>query len=228
MIHESWSYGVEKYISLIGGCSYPANANNPIKEEFLWDGYPQKESAPYSIAKKMSLVQSNAYRKQYGFNSIILAPGNLYGPHDNFDLKASHVIPALIRKFNEAKKNKIKKIDVWGTGSAIRDFIFIEDACEAIFLAIQNYNDSELVNISSGCAISIRELVELIADLTGYEEEIYWDTTKPEGQLMKVFSVERMKNYLDYETSHTLREGIFKTIKWLNNNYSSARLSVDK
>ena len=227
MIHESWSAGVEKYITLIGGCSYPANANNPIKEEFLWDGYPQKDSAPYSIAKKMSLVQSNAYRQQYDFNSIVLAPGNLYGPHDNFDLQASHVIPALIRKFNEASKNKIKKIDVWGTGRAIRDFIFIEDACEAIFLSIQNYNDSELVNISSGCAVSIRELVELIAELTGYEGEIHWDATKPEGQLKKVFSVERMKGYLDYQTSHSLREGISKTIKWLDNNYSSAKLSVD-
>jgi GDP-L-fucose synthase len=228
MMHESWRAGVEKYITLIGGCSYPANANNPIKEEFLWEGYPQKESAPYSIAKKMSVVQSNAYRQQYNFNSIVLAPGNLYGPHDNFDLQASHVIPALIRKFSEASKNKIEKIDAWGTGRAIRDFIYIEDACEAIFLSMQNYNESELVNISSGEAVSIRELVELIADLTSFQGEINWDSSKPEGQLEKVFSVERMKKYLDYQTSHTLREGITKTIKWLDNNYSLARLSVSK
>jgi GDP-L-fucose synthase len=227
MIHESWAAGVKKYITLIGGCSYPSNAKNPIKEDYLWDGYPQSESAPYSLAKKMSVVQSDAYRKQYAFNSIVLAPGNLYGPHDNFDLNASHVIPALIRKFKEAIEGNSKIIDVWGTGRAIRDFIYIEDACEAIFLCIQNYNHSKLLNISSGTSVSIRELVELIAELTGYDGKIHWDSSKPDGQLNKVFSVNRMNQKIGYQTSNSLREGIRKTIIWLDNNYSSAKLSVD-
>jgi GDP-L-fucose synthase len=226
MLHESWRAGVGKYVTLIGGCSYPAHAQNPIKEEDLWNGYPQPESAPYSIAKKMSVVQAEAYRRQHGFDAVVLVPGNLYGPHDNFDLQASHVIPALIRRFHEARLAGQDEVSAWGTGRAVRDFIYVEDACEAIVVAVEKYSDANIMNISSGTRVTIRELVELVAELTRYGGRVVWDSTKPDGQLLKGFDVTRMKRILGYTPKTTLREGLTKTIAWFEANRDSARLSV--
>jgi GDP-L-fucose synthase len=224
VLHEAWRAGVQKYITLIGGCSYPANAPSPIKETELWNGYPQPESAPYSLAKAMSVVQAQAYRQQYGFNAVVLVPGNLYGPYDNFDLKNAHVIPALIRKFYEAKMSGQDEVVAWGTGKPVRDFIYVEDACEAIILAAETYNGSEIINISSGVQTAIRELVETIAELIGYQGRIRWDTSKPDGQMYKGFDVTRMREWLGYHPRTSLREGLRKTIEWFRANYANARL----
>ncbi len=224
MLHESWEAGVEKYISLIGGCSYPATAPSPIAETELWSGYPQIESAPYSIAKKMSVVQAQAYRQQHGFNAIVLVPGNVFGPHDNFDLENSHVIPALIRKFYEARLNHQDVVIAWGSGKPVRDFIFIEDACEAILLAAENHNNADILNLSSGVQTSIKELVETVAELVGYQGVIQWDTTKPDGQMYKGFDVTKMHDRLGFHCRVSLREGLEKTISWFQSNYAAARL----
>lgn len=224
VMHEAWRADVQKYITLIGGCSYPSLAPNPIKETELWEGYPQWESAPYSLAKAMSVVQAQAYRQQYDFNAIVLVPGNLYGPYDNFDLNNAHVIPALIRKFYEARQSGQSEIIAWGTGRPIRDFIYIEDACDAIILAAKNYNSSEIINISSGVQTSIRELVETIAELTGYQGRVGWDDSKPDGQLYKGFDVTRMHEVLGYRCRTSLREGLQKTIKWFEAHYSMSPL----
>jgi GDP-L-fucose synthase len=226
VMHEAHQAGVEKYISLIGGCSYPATAPSPIKETELWNGYPQAESAPYSLAKAMSVVQAQAYRKQYGFNTIVLVPGNLYGPFDNFDLENSHVIPALIRKYYEAKQNGQNEITAWGTGKPMRDFVYVEDACEAILKATEIYNGAEIINISSGIQTTIKELVETVAEVVGFTGTINWDTTKPDGQMYKGFDVTRMREWLGFECKTSLREGLQKTFAWFEENHTSARLKV--
>jgi len=208
VIHEAYLSGVEKLITLIGGCSYPAGAPSPISEDQLFNGYPQPESAPYSLAKAMSVVQAQAYRKQYGFNAIVLVPGNLYGPHDNFDLESSHVIPALIRKFHEARKKGLKKVAVWGSGKPVRDFIYVEDACKVIVRAAEIYNEPDIINVSSGKGISIAELVDLVAEVVGFDGEIVWDRSKPDGQMIKIFDVKRMKAKLG--GSRKLISGIWR------------------
>ncbi len=219
VMHEAKEHGVEKFIALIGGCSYPAHAPSPIKEEDMWEGYPQPESAPYSLAKKMSIVQAQAYRQQFGFNAIVLVPGNLYGPHDNFSLKNSHVIPALIRKFYEAKKEGKDEVVSWGSGKPTRDFIYVGDAVEAIITALEDYNEPDIVNISSGTEVSIKDLVETIAELTQFKGKVVWDATKPDGQLYKGFAVERMRKKLGFEPKTDLRSGLAKTIEWFEKNY---------
>lgn len=226
MLHEAWQAGVEKYISLIGGCSYPATAPSPIAETELWNGYPQAESAAYSVAKKMSVVQAQAYRQQHGFNAIVLVPGNVYGPHDNFDLENSHVIPALIRKFHEARVNQQNEVVAWGSGKPVRDFIFIEDACQAILLAAEKHNSGDIINLSSGVQTTIKELVETVAALVGYQGTIHWDTTKPDGQMYKGFDVTRMHDQLGFHCRFSLREGLEKTIDWFQANYAAARLEA--
>ncbi|MEK6320319.1 MAG: GDP-L-fucose synthase [Acidobacteriota bacterium] len=226
MLHEAWRAGAQKYIALIGGCSYPATAPSPIAETELWNGYPQSESAPYSIAKKMSVVQAQAYRQQHWFNAVVLVPGNLYGPHDNFDLENSHVIPALIRKYYEARLTGQDEVIAWGTGKPVRDFIYVEDACQAIMKAAENYDGGEIINISSGVQTTIRELVETVAELTGYRGQLRWDTSKPDGQMYKGFDVTRMREQLGYECRTSLREGLQKTILWFEANYAAARLKV--
>lgn len=225
-LHESWQAGVEKYITLIGGCSYPATAPSPIKEEEMWNGYPQIESAPYSLAKRMSIVHAQSYRQQYGFNAVVLVPGNLYGPYDNFDLENSHVIPALIRKFHEARQSGQDEVVAWGSGKPIRDFVYVDDACRAVLLASEKYNDGEIINISSGVETTIKELVETVADLTGYRGRIRWDTTKPDGQMFKGFDVSRMRDWLGFSCDTSLREGLKKTIDWFEEHYATARLNV--
>lgn len=214
VIHQAQETGVKKYITLMGGCSYPAHAPSPIEEIQLWQGYPQSESAPYSLAKAMAHELAKAYRRQFGLNAIVLVPGNIYGPHDNFDLQGSHVIPALIRKYIEAKERGDAEVVAWGSGKPLRDFIYIGDVCEAILLAAQTYDGSDLINISSGQRTSIRELVDLVAELTGFQGRVVWDTTKPDGQMDKGFAVERMKKILGFTPRTSLRGGLQKTIDW--------------
>ena len=226
VLEESRKAGVRKYVTLIGGCSYPATAPSPIAEERLWDGYPQAESAPYSLAKRMAVVAAEAYRRQHGFDAIVLVPGNLYGPHDNFDLESSHVIPALIRKFWEARRDGHPEVTAWGTGRPLRDFVYVEDACAGILRATESYSSPEIVNISSGARVSIRELVETVARLVGYEGRIVWDASKPDGQLDKGFDVTRMKAWLHHECETPLVEGLRKTLRWFEANYAHARLKV--
>jgi len=224
VLHEAQRSGVKKFITLIGGCSYPATAKNPIRESELWMGYPQPESAPYSLAKAMSVVLTQSYRQQYDFDGIVLVPGNVYGPHDNFNLNSSHVIPALIRKFHTAALEGKTEVAVWGAGKAIRDFIFVEDVCRAIWRAAETYSGGDIINISSGIPCSIRELAELVAEITGYTGRIFWDRSKPEGQMEKIFENTRMRDVLDIECITPLREGLEKTIAWFRANDATARL----
>ncbi len=224
LLHESYSAGVKKYITLMGGCSYPAHAPSPIKETELFNGMPQPESAPYSLAKAMSAIQAEAYRRQNNFNAIVLVPGNLYGPFDNFDLNNSHVIPALIRKFLEAKNSGKPEVMAWGSGRPTRDFVYVTDACEIILQAAESYNGSDIINISSGTAVTIKELTETVAELTGYPGKVVWDTSKPDGQMYKGFDVTRMKTLLGAECRTSLRAGLEKTINWYLSKPAGLRL----
>jgi GDP-L-fucose synthase len=224
--HESWRSGVRKFVTLIGGCSYPAQADNPIREADLWNGYPQQESAAYSLAKRMSVVMADAYRRQHGFDAVVLVPGNLYGPYDNFDLKNAHVIPATIRKFVEARQRGDSEIVAWGSGAPVRDFIYVRDACEVILIAAERYSGSEIINLSSGVPSTIRELIETVAELTGFQGQVRWDTSKPDGQMFKRFDVARMEEWLGYRCPTTLREGLADTIAWFEQHYDHARLAV--
>ena len=209
---------VEKFVAIGTVCAYPKFTPVPFREENLWKGYPEETNAPYGLAKKMLLVQSQAYRQQYGFNSIFLLPVNLYGPRDNFDLDSSHVIPALIRKFIEAVQTNKKEVEVWGTGKASREFLYVEDAAEAILLATERYNNPEPVNIGAGFEIKIKDLVELIAELTGFDGEIRWDTSKPDGQPRRCLDVTRAKEEFGFEAKVDFREGLKKTIAWYKYN----------
>jgi len=206
--------GVEKFVAIGTVCAYPKFTPVPFKEEDLWSGYPEETNAPYGLAKKMLLVQSQAYRQQYGFSSIFLLPVNLYGPGDNFDLESSHVIPALIRKFTDAVKNNKKEVEVWGTGKASREFLYVEDAAEGILLATERYNKPEPVNIGAGFEIKIKDLVELIAELTGFDGEIVWDATKPDGQPRRCLDVSRAKKEFGFEAKVDFRVGLEKMIEW--------------
>lgn len=205
---------VEKFVATGTVCAYPMFTPVPFKEEDLWNGYPEETNAPYGLAKKMMLVQSQAYRQQYGFNSIFLLPVNLYGPRDNFDLESSHVIPALIRKFTEAVENNKREVDVWGTGKASREFLYVEDAARGIILATEGYDKSEPVNVGAGFEIKIKDLVDLIAKLTGFEGEIKWDTSKPDGQPRRCLDVSRAKKEFGFEAKTSFEEGLKKTIEW--------------
>lgn len=211
--HESWKAGVKKFISFMGGCSYPSTAISPIDEDQMWNGYPQIESAGYSVAKKMLITQSWAYRVQHNFNSIVLVPGNVYGEWDNFNLDESHVIPALIRKYIEAQERGDKTITAFGTGRPTRDFVYAGDVAAVVPWFIKNYDSSEPVNISAGRRISIRELAETVKKATGFTGEIVWDTTKPDGQMDKIFAVSRL-NALGLSCNTTLEDGLCRTAKW--------------
>ena len=216
LMHKAWESGVKKFVALGTICSYPKFAPTPFREETLWDGYPEETNAPYGLAKKMLLVQAQAYRQQYGFNAIFLMPVNLYGPRDNFDLETSHVIPALIRKFIEAKQNRQDRVELWGDGSPTREFLYVEDAAEAVVLAAERYDDSEPVNIGSGVDISIKDLAETITEMTGFEGQIHWDTTKPNGQPRRLLEVSRAQEYFGFRARIDFREGLKKTIDWFN------------
>ena len=214
LLHECWRTGVRKFVAIGTICAYPKFAPIPFRDETLWDGYPEETNAPYGLAKKMLLVQSQAYRAQYGYNSIVLLPVNLYGPRDNFDPITSHVIPALIRKCIEAKHTGADHIVVWGDGTPTREFLYAEDAAEGILLAAEQYNGSEPVNLGSSHEISIRELVQTIARLTGVTGAIRWDTRKPNGQPRRKLDVDRAYSAFGFSARTPFAEGLQQTIAW--------------
>ncbi|MCX5749219.1 MAG: GDP-L-fucose synthase [Candidatus Saganbacteria bacterium] len=218
LIEQGRLFGIEKFVAIGTICAYPKFAPIPFKEEDLWNGYPEETNAPYGLAKKMMLVQSQAYRQQYGFNSIFLLPVNLYGPGDNFDLKTSHVIPALIRKFVEAKKRGDAQIEAWGTGNASREFLYVEDAAEGILLAAEKYDKPDPVNLGAGFEIKIRDLVDLIAKLTGFKGKVVWDPTKPDGQPRRMLDVSRAQKEFGFCAKTDFESGLKKTIEWYNNS----------
>ena len=218
LLHEAYLQNIEKFVALGTICAYPKFTSVPFKEEDIWNGYPEETNAPYGLAKKMMLVQSQAYRQQYGFNSIFLLPVNLYGPRDNFDPRSSHVIPALIKKCFDAIDAHDDKIEVWGTGSATREFFYVEDAAEAIFMATDAYNKSEPVNIGAGFEISIKELTELIAKFTGFQGKITWDKSKPDGQPRRMLDTTKALKEFMFTAKTNLTTGLIKTIDWYKEN----------
>lgn len=218
LLHEGFLAGLEKFVAIGTICAYPKFTPVPFHESALWDGYPEETNAPYGLAKKMMLVQSQAYRRQYGFNSIFLLPVNLYGPGDNFDPRSSHVIPALIKKCVDATRSKAREITVWGTGQATREFFYVEDAAEAIRLATEKYNTSEAMNLGAGFEISIKALTELIVELTGFSGRIIWDAAQPDGQPRRMLDTSRAFQELGFKAATDLREGLKKTIAWYREN----------
>ncbi|UCF61280.1 MAG: GDP-L-fucose synthase [Anaerolineaceae bacterium] len=218
LIHESWKMGVEKFVAIGTVCAYPKFTTVPFREEELWDGFPEETNAPYGLAKKMMLVQSQAYRQQYGFNSIFLIPVNLYGPRDNFNLETSHVIPALIRKCLEAQDRGDEEFVVWGDGTPTREFLYAGDAAEAIILAAEHYNASEPVNLGSGQEISIKDLAELIAQLTDFGGRLVWDTTKPNGQPRRALDISKAEELFGFRAKMPFEEGLRQTIEWYREN----------
>jgi GDP-L-fucose synthase len=218
LMHEGWKHGLDKFIAIGTICAYPKFTPLPFKEENLWDGYPEETNAPYGLAKKMLLVQAQAYREQYGFNAIYLLPVNLYGPGDNFNLETSHVIPALIRKCIEARECNAPEVILWGDGSPTREFLYVGDAAEAIVLAAERYNSSEPVNLGSGQEISIKDLAELIARLTGFSGRLVWDTSKPNGQPRRALDVRRAEEYFGFRARVPFEEGLRQTIDWYLKN----------
>jgi len=214
LMHEAWKHGVEKFVAIGTVCAYPKFTPVPFKEDDLWNGYPEETNAPYGLAKKMLLVQAQAYRQQYGFDAIYLLPVNLYGPRDNFDLESTHVIPALIRKMVEAQERGDDYVVLWGDGSPTREFLYVEDAAEGIVQAAEKYNGPEPVNLGSGQEISIKDLAETIADLTGFQGKIVWDTTKPNGQPRRALDVSRAKKYFGWQAHTSFPEGLERTVAW--------------
>ena len=223
LIHHAWQKDVSKFVAIGTICAYPKYTPIPFKEEDLWNGYPEETNAPYGLAKKMLLVQSQSYREQYGYNSIFLLPVNLYGPGDNFNPASSHVIPALIRKCLEAKEQNASEIVAWGDGSPTREFIYVDDAAEGITLATLRYNSSDPVNIGSNFEISIKDLTELIARLTGFEGEIRWDTGKPNGQPRRKLDTSRAKERFGFEAKTNFEAGLRRTIEWYANERAHGR-----
>jgi len=215
---------IEKFVCVGTACSYPKFTPTPFKEENIWNGYPEETNAPYALAKKMLLVQSQAYRDQYGFNSIYLIPANLYGPKDNFDLQVSHVIPALIRKCVEAVRKKKKSVVFWGTGKPTREFLYVEDAARGVVLATQRYDKPEAVNLGSGFEISIKSLVDLIVKLTGFKGKVIWDHSKPDGQPKRRLDTSLAEKEFGFKSKTRFENGLKETIKW----YRSSSLSTVK
>jgi len=214
LMHKAWQKGIKKFVAIGTVCAYPKFTPVPFKEDDIWNGYPEETNAPYGLAKKMLLVQSQAYREQYGFNSIFLLPVNLYGPGDNFNLRSSHVIPALIRKCIEAEIKGIKEIEVWGDGSPTREFLYVEDAAEGILLATEFYNESLPVNLGSGYEISIKELAEKIAFLSGFSGRLVWNVEKPNGQPRRGLDTKRAFEKFGFRAQKTFDEGLTNTIAW--------------
>ena len=218
LMHQAWQRGVGKFVALGTVCAYPKFTPVPFHEDDLWNGYPEETNAPYGLAKKMPLVQAQAYRQQYGFNSIFLLPVNLYGPRDNFNPASSHVIPALIRKCLEAQDRGEKEIIVWGDGSPTREFLYVEDATEGILLASEKYDGPDPVNLGSGYEISIKDLVETIARLTGFKGKLVWDTSKPNGQPRRGLDVSRAGTLFGFRASTPFEQGLRQTIEWYRQN----------
>ena len=222
LMDEAYKSGVSKFLALGTICCYPKFTPVPFKEKNLWDGYPEETNAPYGLAKKMLLVQSQSYRDQYGFNSIFLMPVNLYGPGDNFDLSSSHVIPALIKKCLDANESNRDDITVWGRGTPTREFLYVEDAAEGILLSCEKYNKSEPVNLGSGFEISIKDLAKLISELTDFKGKVIWDKTKPDGQPRRRLDTKKAEKEFGFRAKTDFKEGLKKTIDW----YKSARSST--
>ncbi len=224
LMEQARQFGIKKFVSVGTICSYPKFTPVPFHEDDLWNGYPEETNAPYGLAKKMLLVQGQAYRQQYGFNAIHLLPVNLYGPHDNFDPASSHVIPALIKKCVDAVARGDDRITVWGTGSATREFLYAADAAEGLLLAAERYDGADPVNLGAGFEISIRDLVELIASLTGFHGEIEWDASKPDGQPRRSLDTTRAEQYFGFRARTSFQEGLRRTVEWYH-AASSARSS---
>ncbi|MGE0229517.1 MAG: GDP-L-fucose synthase family protein [Dehalococcoidia bacterium] len=220
LIEESRRAGIQKFVTVGTVCSYPKFTPVPFHEDSLWDGYPEETNAPYGLAKKMLLVQGQAYREQYGFNAVYLIPVNLYGPGDNFDPASSHVIPALIKKCIDARDGGHPAIEVWGTGAASREFIYVEDAAEAIVAAAERYNGADPVNIGAGFEVTIRDLVDLIVELTGYEGEVRWDPARPDGQPRRMLDTSRARQLFGFEATTDFRTGLEATIAWYEARHS--------
>jgi GDP-L-fucose synthase len=225
LIHEAWKAGVEKFLAVGTICAYPKFTPLPFQEENLWDGYPEETNAPYGLAKKMLLVQAQAYRQQYGFNVIYPLPVNLYGPRDNFDLETSHVIPALIRKCIDAQVKGSDQIILWGDGTPTREFLYVEDAAEGLIMATESYDGLEPFNLGSGQEIRIKDLANLIARLTGFSGEIVWDTTKPNGQPRRALDTTRAEKFFGFRARMPFEEGLRRTIEWYK-NYSRAEIKT--
>ncbi|MGH7891958.1 MAG: NAD-dependent epimerase/dehydratase family protein, partial [Thermodesulfobacteriota bacterium] len=210
--------GVEKFVAVGTVCAYPRLTPVPFKEENLWDGYPEETNAPYGVAKKALLVQAESYRKQYGFNAVYLIPVNLYGPGDRFDPEDAHVIPALVLKFYDAREKGLKKVAAWGTGNPSREFLYVKDAARGIVLAAERYEKSGPVNLGSGEEIRIGELVYMIRELVGYEGEVEWDASRPDGQPRRKLDVSKAKEEFGFESEISLMEGLVETIEWYRKN----------
>ncbi|MCR4337906.1 MAG: GDP-L-fucose synthase [Candidatus Omnitrophica bacterium] len=221
LIEQARQFGVEKFVSIGTICAYPKFTPVPFKEKDLWVGYPEETNAPYGLAKKMLLVQSQAYRQQYGFNGIYLLPVNLYGPGDNFFPESSHVIPALIKKCFDAMKRKESSITAWGTGKVTREFLYVDDAARGIILATEKYDGSEPVNLGAGFEISIKELAELIVKLTGFKGKIVWDASAPDGQPRRCLDTTKAYDEFGFKAKVTFEEGLKKTILWYKKNFAS-------
>ena len=218
LMHQAWQRGIGKFTAIGTVCAYPKFTPVPFKEDDIWNGYPEETNAPYGLAKKMLLVQAQAYRQQYGFNAIYLLPVNLYGPGDNFNLESSHVIPALIRKSIEAQEKGEKELVVWGDGSPTREFLYVEDAAQGILTATEKYNQPEPVNLGSGYEISIKDLTEMIVRLTGFTGKLVWDTSKPNGQPRRGLDVSRAEKIFGWRAQVPFEEGLSLTIEWYRQN----------
>ncbi|MBI4466598.1 MAG: GDP-L-fucose synthase, partial [Acidobacteria bacterium] len=214
LIHYASRMKVERVVAAGAGCGYPENASTPLREESFWDGYPQKESAPYALAKRMLIVQAEAYHRQYGFVTVVGVPGNVYGPYDNFDLYQAHVIPALVRKFVEAVEDNRPEVVVWGSGRPTRDFVYVEDVARGLLLAAERYSEPAMINLSSGLDTPVRQVVDTLTEITGFTGRVVWDTSKPDGQLRRVFDISRARRELGYESAVNLREGLRRTVEW--------------
>lgn len=219
VINESRRKGCKKLVLLSTVCSYPNHTPVPFKEEYIWNGYPEETNAPYGIAKKALMEMLSAYRKQYGFNGITLIPVNMYGPNDNFDPKVSHVIPALILKIQKAIHEGLDEVEVWGTGEASREFLYVDDCAEAIAMATEKYNKPGPVNIGTGREIKIRDLINTIVHIMDYQGKIVFDTSKPDGQPRRCLDVEKARDEFNFEATTPLEEGLYKTVEWFRNDY---------
>jgi GDP-L-fucose synthase len=218
MMHYSQLAGASKFVAAGAGCGYPEHAPMPLKESSFWDGFPQTESAPYSLAKRMLQVQSIAYWKQYKFPAIIGVPGNIYGPYDNFDLENAHVVPALVRKFVESDR-----VVVWGSGKPTRDFVYAGDVARGLLLAAEIYEQSELVNLSSGRDHSIREVIETLVEITEFQGSLSWDSSRPDGQIRRLFDMSKAEKDLGFRATTTLKQGLATTVEWYRANREHAR-----
>lgn len=220
LFHEAKESQVEKFVALGTVCSYPKFSNIPFIEDNFWNGYPEETNAAYGLSKKMMTVQSQAYKEQFGFNSIVIIPTNMYGPYDDFNPPTSHVIPATILKIHEAKKNKINEIKMWGDGTPTRDFLYVQDGVKGIILAAEKYNQSDPINLGSEDEISIKELAQKIMNIMEFKGEIIWDPTKPNGQPRRCVSNEKLREQFGFQPQTTLDDGLEKTINWFNKNFS--------